>query len=186
MPGFNITGSESGPPSNLETARKHRYRFIAFGDDLNDILLFAEKATRPQPEIDAIVAHHGQDEISFPGKNRWSTVDITFYEVLQGGGGPFDELSSSYDLVAKRIYDWWAVSVISLASSKLGPKPKRDCELALLDGRGEPVYTYQMYGCWPTKITPSELDYTATGLAEITVTLKMDKVRELAGPSEEE
>jgi hypothetical protein len=38
-----------------------------------------------------------------------------------------------------------------------------------------------MYGCWPEKITPEDLDYADTGFAEISFTLSMDKAEETSG-----
>jgi hypothetical protein len=47
-----------------------------------------------------------------------------------------------------------------------------------LDGEDNAIYRYTMYGCWPSKVTPDELDYASSKISEITFTLEMDKAKE--------
>jgi hypothetical protein len=51
----------------------------------------------------------------------------------------------------------------------------------MLNGLGGIIWQYKMYGCWPEKITPEDLDYADTGFAEISFTLSMDKAEETSG-----
>lgn len=180
MPGFNIQHTAAGcpggdsddstPAATIETSRRHRFKFEAF-DPLSDILIYAHKAGRPRVEIDKMVHHLGQDEIYYPGKQRWLPIDITFYSAHSDSGN---------DIVAKAIYEWWSEKVLNIAESHITTEePKKDCTLSLLDG-GEfgTIWQYSMYGCWPEKVTPDDLDYADTGLAEISFTLSMDKAEE--------
>lgn len=168
MPGFIINGQGLGPDSTVETARRHRWKFTAF-DPIKDILLFAHKCGRPGPEFDKIVMHHGQDQIQFPGKNKWPSIDISFYQTV---GGKND--------VAGAIYEWWTKSVVDLSKSKIN-LTKRTCELQQLDGKGAGIYIYTMYGCYVSKVKPDDLDYSSSAISEITFTLEMDKAIETRG-----
>jgi len=200
MPGFNISvGSCSGPNavSNsagyngaayaVETARNHRFRLEVLepfdsnartGPGSNSILLHLAKCTRPSPIIDEIPVHHGQDVIYRPGKNTWNPIDFTFYEVLVDQGGRL------LNTVADKIFTWWGQvkngqgSVLNLARSSLGTKFYRNAELAMLDGTGNSVWGYRLYNCWPFKVSPSDLDYSSSEIAEITVSLRFNKAYE--------
>jgi len=168
MPGFIVNGQGSGPSSTLETARRHRWKFLTL-DPIKDILLFAHKSGRPGPEFDKVIMHHGQDQIQFPGKNKWASIDVSFYQVV---GAKND--------VAGAIYEWWSKSVVDISKSRIS-LIKRTCELQLLDGVGDAVYIYMMYGCYISKVKPDDLDYTSSAISEITFTLEMDKVIEKSG-----
>lgn len=181
MPGFAIdhqgqacsgdapSGDAGDVPSATdEYARKHRFRFIAF-EPLEDILIYAHRAGRPRPEIDKVTIHHSQEEIYTPAKHRWLPIEITFYE----------NVHKDIDRVSQAIYDWWSNDVIDIVSSRIARGTIfKDCELAMTDGVNEPVWIYRMYGCWPSKVTPDDLDYSDTGLAEISFTLEMQKAEE--------
>jgi hypothetical protein len=147
-------------------ARQHRWRFQTL-DPLKDILLYAHKSGRPRVEIDRAQLHHGQDVIYFPGKQKWLPIDITFYHVVENVDA------------ASKIYEWWSTNVISITQSRVNIN-KVNCVLQLLDANGSNIYEYTMHGCWPSKVTPDELDYASTKISEITFTLEMDKATEKA------
>lgn len=175
MPGFNINGQGSGPSSTIETARQHRWKFSVLSP-IKNILLYAHKSGRPSPEFDKIVMHHGQDQINFPGKNKWPPIDISFYQVL------------GKDDVAGTIYDWWRMTIIDISNSSVVGN-KETCELQLLYGANlggvdTVAYTYRMFGCYISKVTPDALDYSSSAISEITFTLEIDKVIEIRGNSE--
>jgi len=195
MPGFLIPNTQpcnegfkgqsvyEGPDPNMEYARRNRWilEFLEpFGDIKNGILLYAHKCTRPTPEIEEIEIHHGQDVIYRPGKNRWYPIDFTFYEKAHGtGDGPPTE-----DETARRIYDWWARSMINLTESRHGELDDylKYGNLQMLDGSGIGIWEYQLYECWPLKVSPSDLDYADSNIAEITVTLRYNKAKEFNAP----
>lgn len=191
MPGFNIpiiggchdenafdTDSASqGPDYLVETARKHRYVLDILdplGTRDNGVLLFLEKCTRPTPEIAEITIHNGQDEIYRPGKNKWGPVEFTFYEKLRG------QPSDMTNHAAELIYKWWSDTMIDLSRSIHKPVVdyyKRG-ELQMLDGVGNPVWTYFLYDCWPQKVTPGDLAYSDSDIATISVILRFNKAEE--------
>ena len=199
MPGFYIVDKRCGPgefvpiegtvpPNDVETARRYRYRFESLEPlDKNNLLLFAYKATRPNIEIEQITIHNGQDEIYRPGEVKWLPIDITFYERVYGEMDSGIN-SGGYDQPAELIYQWWAESVIHISTSlqgwpydfsKLNAKGYRKaCQLEMLEGSGMAIWTYYLVNCWPMKITPCELGYADTEIADITITLAYDKAIE--------
>jgi hypothetical protein len=166
VPGFNINNNQTTQPSaKIEVARQHRWKFATL-DPLKDILIYAHKSGRPKVTIDKATLHHQQDCVYFPGKEKWSPIDISFYQSIDND-------------VAGTIRKWWSVNVVNIATSVIN-LTKYTCTLEMLNGRGAAVYRYTMYGCWPSQITPDELDYVSTRISEVTFTLEMDKSTEEA------
>lgn len=192
MPGFRMPRGVgpcappegTGPASTAETARVYRYLVEII--DSKDLGFYVSKCTRPSPDIDIITFHHGQDEIQRPGKNRWKPVSFTFYELLADG----NQGSAPRSIVAKYLYDWYATTMISLTESKHGQLSGylRQTNISLLDGGDQEagvalqqpntVWYYELFDTWPSNISPADLAYSATDIAEITVTLQVSKVRE--------
>ena len=195
MPGFNIPLANechdqhafkapvlfNGPSNLRETARKHRYSLEVvsrlgenvLGDKDSGLLLYMHKCTRPSVEIDEITIHSGQDEIWRPGKHHWKPVEFTFYEVLNNADPPTENQAASM------MFRWWAEYTINMRRSRvMPPEAVADCELDMLDGTGKPVWTYYLYRAWPSRISPSDLSYTASEIAEVTATLRYDKADE--------
>jgi hypothetical protein len=166
MPGFNIgqNNQAAQPGAAVESARQHRWKFATL-DPLKDILIYAHKSGRPKVEFDRAQLHHSQDVLWFPGKQKWLPIDVSFYHIITN-------TDSAY-----KIYQWWSTRVVNLASSTINIV-KQACTLELLNGEGTSIYKYTMYGCWPSKITPDELDYASSKVGEITFTLEMDKAKE--------
>jgi len=190
MPGFLIPHdnncgqtaaiSATGPSNVVETAREHRYLLEVLeplGEQQDGLLLFLQKCTRPQPEFDKIVIHSAQDEIPRPGKNRWKDIDFTFYEKLSGDDAALE------NQCAKLIYDWWASTMLDINTGLFNPPSEylKNAQLAMLDGAGEPVWTYHIYDSWPLKVTPSDLAYASTLISTISVTLCYSKAIEKKG-----
>lgn len=197
MPGFNIpfsvtcheenafqqTAAFDGPTYKRETGRSHRYVlevFEPFGNKSTGILLFLNKCTRPSAEIDEITIHNGQDEIYRPGKHRWKTIELTFYEVFEDEGE--EGTSTLRDQTAQLMFRLWANQTVNINSSNLAPQDSiKDAQLDMLDGVGNAMWTYYIYRAWPTKVSPSTLSYADTNISEITATLRYDKAIEADG-----
>jgi len=191
MPGFNIqisgdchdenawqvNSAFQGPAYNIETARSHRYALEILqplSNSNGNLLLFLAKCSRPSAEIDEIKVHNGQDEIFRPGKQHWRPIEFTFYEVLKNTG------DTSEDMAAKLIHEWWSENCVDIRNSRILPPDQftSDAQLDMLDGAGNSVWTYDIYRSWPSKISPSDLDYSSSEIARISVTLKYDKAIE--------
>jgi hypothetical protein len=143
---------------------------------MKNMLFFLKNATRPTVEIDQIVVHNGQDEIYRPGKQRWSPIDLTFYEVISAKDG-----DSAENWAPGRIFAWWARNCLIVEESRRAKNFAINAQLSLVDGAGTSVWTYFLYQAWPVKVAPSNLDYTSTDIGEITVTLRFSKAMEKVG-----
>jgi len=170
MPGFNIPYESRSlddvalPSAIIETARSNRWEVTIF-TPLNDIILYAHKCTRPTPSIDFAVVHRGQNEAYFPGKHRWASVDFTFYDVL----------TSSVDRTAYLFYQWYTTGVLDIENSRIaGGINKYLVTYELLDGFGRNIYRYELINAFPIKVSPSNLDYKESSVADITVTLQYE------------
>jgi hypothetical protein len=53
----------------------------------------------------------------------------------------------------------------------------------MLDGLGRKVWEYNLYDCWPIKVSPNDLDYSNTALSEISVTMRYNKAEEVKAPT---
>lgn len=175
------------PSHVVEVARAHRWVFrtltpldVSTGDP--NILVYAFKCGRPTVEIDEIKIFRGQQEIYRPGKHRWMPIEMTFYDVYEGGDATKPE--SFYNAgVARKIYKWWSETTLDAYENNVGRASTvyQNGALTMLDGYGKSVWRYKLFDIWPTKISPSDLDYSSTNLAEIVVTMRYNKAEEVEG-----
>ena len=193
MPGFNVVLPEcfesensskaSGyiGPSNLEdTLRSQRFRATMRSFNGNyDIGLSLLKCSRPTPEIDEIVIYNGQEEIYRPGKHRWRPVEFTFYERLKYSGRNESE-HRDIPVVNRYIFDLWSKEVLNFVNHGLRAPEilYKEVNLEMLSGDGNPAWSYKLYQSWPTKVTPSDLDYSASDICTTTVSMRFNKAVE--------
>jgi hypothetical protein len=208
MPGFNIPSIIAGchdefaveategtvgirrqPSSSIETFRSHRFRFEILGREVGFGLAqgiwqaYPLRCSRPSVEIDEITIHNGPDQIYRPGKVKWSPIQLTFYEIAELGE----------DLTPSAIFTMWAENTIDLKNSTIGkPSPTLgqrrrrgrrfhfDASLDMLDGRGDVLWSYRLYNCWPTKISPANVSYDESNILTTEITLRFDKANELS------
>lgn len=197
--GFSeIPSQYLGPSNTVETARKNRYRIsniIAGGEgtqpttSLAKFALYAYKCTRPGTKYDIITIHNGFDQITRPGKVTYTEVTFSFYEVVDQTTAQNDPATHgtgnvangpANHSVAMHIRDWHAKAMYVRRYSMLRRPDDylATIQLDVLDGTGSPTYTYLMYGCWPSEITPSDLSYADGDIADITVKLQVNKFLE--------
>jgi len=154
--GIYTEGAEyDGPDPLVEYARTYRWLFETlepFGSGRDSgILLHLSKCSRPSVEFEVLKIHHAQDVIYRPGKNAWSPISMSFYEVVN---------NNNMSLVADKIYKWWGDSMIDYHTSLHGKVAnyQKNATLKMVDGIGRSVWTYNLYNCWISKISPSELN----------------------------
>jgi len=169
MPGFQISGSGGGPgPRNVvETRRKHRWVFRAFGGAVaDDVLLHLQRAQRPKHSYEEAVMHHNQEEVYFPGKTKWEPITLGFYDALQQ---PDSSLA---------MWNWLNVTVQpSVASANMNyPETlKKDGTLEMLDGLNAPKGKWKLFGIWPRETNWQDLDYTSSEIMLIEVVMRFDR-----------
>lgn len=186
MPGFSIPFPNAcgvnnfgqGASVTVETARKHRYSLEVLeplGSKRDGILLYGYKCNRPSIEFDEVAVHNGQDELFRPGKQHWKPVEFTFYEKMSGGGD-----KAQFNQAAELVYKWWGSTMIDLKTSyhRSPSEYLKNCQLDMSDGSGQTIWVYELLDCWPSRVSPSDLDYSSSDIAEITVALRYAKARE--------
>lgn len=189
MPGFMVCGAGGPADSQVETARRHRYRLIMAQAGLGELCVYARKISRPTPALAEIKMHYGQDEIKFAGKTSWQPIEIKFYEVIKStavGGGGGDGCSGSpasnagVSAVSEALYKWWAQATLNIATSTLRTVYKGQANIMMLTGGYEVVWRYDLLGVWPSKVRAEELDYAESAISEVTVEVSFDKATERA------
>lgn len=104
---------------------------------------------------------------------------MVFYETLS---------SQQKNSMAFSVYDWWSRRLINIADSTqrlpglMTQNPTTgfyfNAQVDMWDGVGNVAWSYILYECWPTAVTPGDLDYSSTDISEITVTLRYNKAAE--------
>ena len=162
------------PDNKIETSRAHRFEVVFYSVPtlsgvFEDITVYAKTCQRPSFEVDLITIHHQAEEIYRPGKYRWNTVDVTFYEYLKGTGKDVQNKTS------QMLYSWYTNTVTSQHKqetvSKINTASARIYEL---DGNGNTARTYVLYNCKIVKLVPSDFDHTSSELSTNTATLRYD------------
>ena len=199
MPGFKIGGRESsGPSSRRELARSHRW--LVSIPDFSDqgLNFFAHSCDRPVVEFDVHTIHQGQNRIYAPGRHKWNPITIKFYEILsEFGNTQAQEVPTEaggivaastptptglFDSTANELYKWWSSRMLNVVGNYfVSPNIadlKKETVISLLDGAGGPIWKYTLHGSFPSKVAPTGLSYSETGMAEISVTLQYDAAQE--------
>jgi hypothetical protein len=108
--------------------------------------------------------HHNQEVIYYAGKQKWEPIKLGFYDVEQ-------------DPDVSRAMMQWLQGVVDLDESNVAPPNdyKKNADLQMVDGFGDPTETWKMCGCWPASINWGDLDYSNTELQMIEVTMRYDR-----------
>jgi hypothetical protein len=186
-----------GPDPKTEYARKYRWSLEIIGGPLapggvgpvggaiggrfdretrdTGILIHLKKCSRPTPEFEIVKAHHAQSVISRPGKISWSPITMSFYEAFSDTSDGIRR-PQHRDSIASRLYQWWANTIYDHRTNLHGNISDylKDAVLTMGNGVGDIVYSYNLYNCWISKITPSDLDYSSNEVCEIEITLNYD------------
>lgn len=172
MPGFAIGSTKDGPSPVMETARSHRWNIVINGlDNSREIAFYAASMTRPIFEFDVIKMHHRQNEINLPGKYRYGVATLKFYEKITEGGRAE---------TAEYFNEWKSEVVANYLLHSINIKTfRKEVQAILEDGQGRSIYSYIMTHAWPSKVEPSELDYSSSNISMTTATLVFDGVKEM-------
>ena len=168
MPGFIINGSggPDQPPNTIETKRKHRWVFESIADTPmeSNILLLLKSATRPHFTLEEPQLHHNQEVAYFAGKQTWETITLTWYDGEQ-------------DPDVSRAAFEWVQSIVDLQSIQVNPPAeyKKTGNLLMLDGTGQPIERWQIFGIWPKEVNWGDLDYSDTEIMTFEVIFRYDR-----------
>lgn len=182
--------AELTPSNIIETARSYRWLFeilpaldtTSFGATLatqapGNLLTYLKRCDRPTMDFDEMMIHNGPRVMYRPGKFKFNQIKLEFYEIL----GPL----ASVDGPAIRIYEWMR-KVVYKTQESIYSRYKDytfNAKLALLKGNGQYLHIYELFGCYPVSIAPSELNYETDGISNIVVTLRYNDVVETRSPA---
>jgi hypothetical protein len=151
---------------NLEPKRSHRW-ILKLGGIPSWLI---QKVKKPEFELGEAVANYINYEFYFPGRLKWSPVDITLLDpvtpdasrsmqdIIQAAGYHYPEDSSDTTSVSKKN-----------ATRALG-----NVEITQLDADGQEIEKWTLINAWLKKVSYGELDYTKEDMVQITINLRYD------------
>lgn len=127
---------------------------------------FVKSASRPQIDLDETELHFRNAVTWIPGKGKWQPITVTYVDAanreMQG------------------LYNWLATVYNFTQPVQLQQAEKRDWAgtalLALFDGCGTPLESWQLDSCFPQSIKWGELDYSDSAECTIELTLRYSEV----------
>lgn len=167
MPGFVIgeTASANSIDHKAEFHRAHRWRIEKLGVPiLNQILfeksrLYAHTLELPSLSFEDEKVDGASLKYKFPKRAVWDNVSVSFYDVHGLHIG---------------LREWQ----LEMWTPEEGLRPanefKRSAKFTLTDGKGEVKQTYTLVGCYPTKISHSELSASSSEIKLIYITYAFD------------
>lgn len=146
---------------SYEPKRQNRWLF-QFADDTFPSFI-ARTASRPSASIEPITIDYLNTKRYIAGKFEWNTIAL----------GLYDPIAPS---AAQRVMEWVRLSYENL-SGRAGYEAfyKKDFSLLMLDPVGAPVEQWDIQGAWITEATFGDLDMASAELAQIDVTIRMDR-----------
>jgi hypothetical protein len=142
-------------------------------------------ASRPQIDIDETEINYLHGKMWIPGKAAWQTTSVTFYDIIEKGGGGSNDITY--------LYEWLSTVYAFHDSTNLNQSSVRGdgisnnslgagggyagvATLKLYDGCGDTLETWELKHVWPQSINFGELDYASSDEATVEVTLRYSEV----------
>lgn len=156
--------------SNITFKRNFRFTF-----ELQDICgggkvpqHFVKTAGRPQIEIEETELNFLNGVTWIPGKGRWQTMTVAYYDVATADIAPlYNWLASVYDFtdpinlhMGSRRTDYTGTGI-----------------LKMWDGCGQLIEIWTMRDVWPTNINWGELAYDSSEISTIELTMRYSQVK---------
>lgn len=168
MPGFaiNQTDSSTSIDHQAEFHRAHRWQIenlgIPFSINASSVFrprLYAKTLELPSLSFEEEKVDGASLKYKFPKRANWDNITVSFYDV-QG--------------IHNRFHLWQQ----SIWTPEEGLKPAADFKgtavFLLTDGSGEEMQRYTLVGCYPTKVSHSELSAASSEVKLLNVTYAFD------------
>jgi hypothetical protein len=148
-------------PLQYEPLRKNRW-IMRFPADLGIQEWYLASASRPGVSQTAKPIQFLNTETYVAGRYVWDSINVTLNDPI----GP----SASQAIME------WERLISESATGRQGYAAgyKRDVELAMLDPTGTVVQLWVLKNAWPENIKFGDLNYSDDGIAQITMSLKID------------
>jgi hypothetical protein len=147
---------------------KRSYRWLLYMGGIPTWMV--KKTKKPEAEIGEIEVAYLNHSFFFPGRLKWSTIDITLLDPVTPDASATmrDILHSSGYHFPKDPNDTTTISKKN-ATRALG-----NCKLVQIDADGNEIETNLLRNAWLKKVTYGELDYSDDKMVEITLTIRYD------------
>jgi hypothetical protein len=153
--------------------RKYRFLIKLFG---GDVAWYVKSVTAPSYEITSIEHAFSDHVFNFPGKIKWSDVEVT----LVDPAGADDVVYKTLDLIRLAGY-----SIPNLNDVKLGKgfqtftksalvTENGNLELETHDSAGFPIEIWTLHNAFITNVKFGDFDYSSEDMREISLTFKYD------------
>ena len=135
-------------------------RFIMYVEGIPSYLIKA--ASRPSIDQGELVLDHINVERKLKGKSRWQDVTITLYDPVVPSG-------------AQAVMEWVRLHHESVTGRDgYSDFYKKDITFNTLGPVGDKVEEWTLKGAFIQAATFSDMDYSATNVADISLTLRFD------------
>ncbi len=155
--------------ANQRFKMKHRFTFEVVELCGNNSIpaSYVKVASRPTFQADEIELHHLNAIDYLPGKAKWDTMTITYYDTANADMQP--------------LYNWIA-SVYNFSNPvtlEQGSTRADYCGTGIIylyDGCGTPLEQWTLMNAWPQQVQFGDLDMSASEIMTVDVTLRFSQV----------
>ena len=149
-------------PIPYEPKRQNRF-ILRFPSSLGINEWFVESTSRPHITIAATEIPFLNTSTYVAGRFNWQTINVVFRDPI----GPS---------AAQALMEWVRLHAESV-TGRMGYAAgyKKDIDLEMLDPTGVVVEKWILYGTFLTSVDFGSLGYSTDGLADISVSLRMDR-----------
>lgn len=149
-------------PVPYEPKRVNRF-LLRFPSSLGINEWYVISASRPSAKINPVEIPFLNTSTFVAGRFNWNTLDVTFKDPI----GPS---------AAQALMEWFRLHAESV-TGRMGYAAgyKKDIELEMLDPTGVVVEKWIIQGTFLTDVGFGDLDYSRDDIANIKVTLRMDR-----------
>jgi len=154
-------------PVDQEPKRNNRFQ-LDFPTELGIDSFVVKTSGKPSLQINETEMPYMNSSTWVAGRSIWQPIDITFIDVI----GPS---------TSQKIMEWVNLH-FETATGRMGYAIgyKKNLVLSSLDPTGEQVEKWTLVGCMITNVGFGSFDYSSDDVAEVTITVRMDKCLQAA------
>lgn len=156
--------------------RKYRFLIRLFGDNEQEsIAWYVKSVSAPSFEITSVEHHFSDHVFNFPGKIKWSDVEVTLVDPAGGDDVVFKTLS----LIKNSGYSIPNLSqdekdIFKTFSKNTLVKNNGNVSIETQDGNGDTIEIWTLNNAFITNVKFGDFDYASEDLRDISISLKYD------------
>jgi hypothetical protein len=137
---------------------------------------FVKVGNRPQIAFDEVEINYLNGVNWIPGKGKWQTITVTYYDVAGTPTIPLSGGASTISILSwiATIYDF--TDPFCLPMNSLPSAYEGIARLVLYDGCGAPLEGWILRHLWPTNVNWGDLDMASNDECTIELTLRYSEV----------